>query len=202
MTDEQLKILNTASEIFFSKGFNKIPVDDIASALKMSKKTIYKHFPTKDALITAVITEFLNKHSRNIKAVMSSDKNAVEKISNMTRYIGDQILLISDKWFYDIYEYSQDLWLSIEKFRFRMMNENIAHVIEQGIKEGLIIERPVPIILNVIIHSIRAIVNPEFVHVNKLHPSEALQETIDIIMGGILTDKGKRIQKKLKPESI
>lgn len=202
MDNEEIKILNTASSIFFKKGFTKTPVDEIALALKMSKKTIYKHFPSKDSLITAVIMLFLKTHSINIKSIMDSDKNAVEKIFTMTNYIGNQILKINDKWFYDISEYSEDLWGAIEKFRFKVMNENIAHVLEQGIKEGLIVDKPVIILLNVIIFSIRAIVNPEFILKNKLVPSEALKNTIEIVMCGMLTDKGKKVHKKLILENI
>ena len=51
--DQQLKerVLDTAFEAFNQAGFSKVPVDVIARALRMSKKTIYKHFQSKEELL-------------------------------------------------------------------------------------------------------------------------------------------------------
>lgn len=200
MTEAE-KILNTASEIYFSKGFHKIPVDDIATSLKMSKKTIYKHYPSKDDLIKAVVELFLHTHGRNITAIMSGDRNAVEKIFTMMSYFGKVILKINEKWFVDIQNHNPELWDRIEEFRFKMMNMNLKKVIDQGKKEEFIIDKSTPVILSIFLFSIRAIVNPSFLVTNKLHPGEALKTTIEIIMNGILTDKGKKYLKKLNMEN-
>ena len=80
MSNDKEKILKTASDVFFSRGFYKIPVDDIASLLKMSKKTIYKHFATKEDLVREVACLFIKTHSNNISNIINSEYNAVEKL--------------------------------------------------------------------------------------------------------------------------
>lgn len=201
MTEAE-KILNTASEIYFSKGFHKIPVDDIASSLKMSKKTIYKHYPSKDHIIKAVVESFLHTNGRNITAIMTGDKNAVEKIFNMITYFGNAILKVNEKWFFDVQNHTPELWEQIEAFRFKMMNMNLKRVIDQGKKEEFIIDKSTPVILSIFVYSIRAIVNPSFLLANKLKAGDAMKTTIEIIMNGILTDKGKKYLKKLNMEKI
>jgi len=48
---ERLRILEHSMEKFKSVGFIKISMDEIASDLKMSKKTIYKYFHSKEELV-------------------------------------------------------------------------------------------------------------------------------------------------------
>ncbi|MBL7128958.1 MAG: helix-turn-helix transcriptional regulator, partial [Ignavibacteria bacterium] len=50
-TDDRDKILNFARQKFHREGFYKISMDEIAKELHVSKKTIYKYFPSKEKLL-------------------------------------------------------------------------------------------------------------------------------------------------------
>ncbi|WP_438445139.1 TetR/AcrR family transcriptional regulator [Gorillibacterium sp. sgz5001074] len=52
-TREQL--LLTGSQLFFTNGFHAIGVDRIAAEAGVTKMTLYKHFPSKDHLIVAIL---------------------------------------------------------------------------------------------------------------------------------------------------
>ncbi|MFX3635573.1 MAG: TetR/AcrR family transcriptional regulator [Candidatus Pristimantibacillus sp.] len=49
------QLLLTASSLFFHKGFHTVGVDTIASESGITKMTMYKHFPSKDHLIVAIL---------------------------------------------------------------------------------------------------------------------------------------------------
>ncbi len=49
------RILDTADRLFYLKGIRAIGVDTIAAEIGISKRTLYNHFPSKDALITAYL---------------------------------------------------------------------------------------------------------------------------------------------------
>jgi AcrR family transcriptional regulator len=200
MNDDKVKILKAASDTFFSRGFYKIPVDDIASLLQMSKKTIYKHFPTKENLVREVAYLFIKTHSSNIAEIINHDYNAVEKLFYIFQYLGNMLININDKWFSDIQSQAPEIWSEIEVFRSRFMTQNISRIIEQGKKEKYIVNHPSLIIINVFISSIRGIINPAFITNNKMPAFKALESTLDILMNGILTAKGKNLMKKLKKE--
>ncbi len=51
MIEEKKNLLKNITESFLAKGFYKTTMDEIASDLRVSKKTIYKYFPTKENLI-------------------------------------------------------------------------------------------------------------------------------------------------------
>jgi AcrR family transcriptional regulator len=49
------RILGTADRLFYSQGIRAVGVDTIAAEIGISKRTLYNHFPSKDALIVAYL---------------------------------------------------------------------------------------------------------------------------------------------------
>jgi AcrR family transcriptional regulator len=48
-------IVEAAGRLFLGPGLARVSMDDLARELAMSKKTIYRHFPDKRSLLTAVL---------------------------------------------------------------------------------------------------------------------------------------------------
>ena len=49
------RILQTADKLFYLQGIRAIGVDTIAAEIGISKRTLYNHFPSKDALVAAYL---------------------------------------------------------------------------------------------------------------------------------------------------
>ena len=49
------RILDTAERLFYSAGIRATGDDTIAAEVGISKRTLYNHFPSKDALIAAYL---------------------------------------------------------------------------------------------------------------------------------------------------
>jgi len=49
------RILDAAYELFYRKGFGRVSVDEIAEFAGVTKRTLYYHFKSKDALLAAVL---------------------------------------------------------------------------------------------------------------------------------------------------
>ncbi len=67
------RILETADRLFYLRGIRAIGVDTIAAEIGISKRTLYNHFPSKDALISAYL-------ERRFVQPRDSDKSPVEQI--------------------------------------------------------------------------------------------------------------------------
>jgi AcrR family transcriptional regulator len=67
------RILETADRLFYLKGIRAIGVDTIAAEIGISKRTLYNHFPSKDALISAYL-------ERRFVQPRPSDKPPAEQI--------------------------------------------------------------------------------------------------------------------------
>ena len=62
----QDKIIKQIEDKLFREGFYKTTMDEVASELGMSKKTIYKFFPSKEDLIMAIAKHFMNNLKNRI----------------------------------------------------------------------------------------------------------------------------------------
>src|SRR3569832_366860 len=49
------RILDAAYAQFYRKGFARVGVDEVAEAAKVTKRTLYYHFDSKDELLAAVL---------------------------------------------------------------------------------------------------------------------------------------------------
>lgn len=57
---KRLHILDAAEALFYEQGVENTSMDQVASRANVSKRTVYNHFDTKDALFNAIITRMQN----------------------------------------------------------------------------------------------------------------------------------------------
>jgi AcrR family transcriptional regulator len=67
------RILAAADKLFYTQGIRAAGVDTIAAEAGVSKRTLYNHYPSKDALIAAYLTA-------RFKHIAPSDAPAAEQI--------------------------------------------------------------------------------------------------------------------------
>ena len=60
VTDRRTRILCAAQEVFAQEGFRSAEVKTIAERAGVGKATIYKFFPSKEALLLVIVEESLN----------------------------------------------------------------------------------------------------------------------------------------------
>ncbi len=189
--EEKEKILEFTEEKLFSHGFYKTTMAEISSELRMSKKTIYKYFPSKLDLVDAIANRFTERMKGKVVPLLESDKNAVEKIIGLISLLSKTAAKIGDKIFAELKIHFPTVWQRVDKFRTDMMYANLSKVIDQGKSEGLIEDYPTPLIMNILVNAVRSTVNPEFILNNNFSMKVAAQTTFKIILNGILTEKGK-----------
>ncbi|WP_249123719.1 MULTISPECIES: helix-turn-helix domain-containing protein [unclassified Bradyrhizobium] len=67
------RILAAADRLFYLQGIRAIGVDTVAAEVGISKRTLYNHFPSKDALVAAYL-------SRRSVPVPPSDKSPLDQL--------------------------------------------------------------------------------------------------------------------------
>jgi len=83
--------LGVASRLFYENGVRAVGMEQIVDASGIAKTTIYRHFPTKDALIEA----FLEKEDREFwsqwDAVVAPAASPIARIDALCDWIGDRV---------------------------------------------------------------------------------------------------------------
>jgi len=89
-TPARERILETVDRLFYREGIRAVGVDAIAAELGISKKTLYRHFPSKDDLVVA----YLKGRFRPLPA--ESDKPPAEQILRNFEWFARSLAMAED----------------------------------------------------------------------------------------------------------
>jgi AcrR family transcriptional regulator len=146
---EKDRILDLIERTFFENGFQKASIDFIASSIKMSKKTIYNYFRSKNELLLSLINRFISQINDEMEQFVNIDISVVEKIMLVSILLGKIGEKFTDKFITEVRILHPLIRQKIEEFRIQMINKNISEIFSQGINEGYIINIPPLIILTI-----------------------------------------------------
>jgi AcrR family transcriptional regulator len=177
-------------------------MDEIARELQMSKKTIYKYFPSKEKLVEEISEDFINCASFDVNCIINARENVVVKFVKLLNMYSSRMMHHSEKWYRDLQLHTPHIWHKVDNFRTERILTIIKILLEQGKKEKLIEPYPTEIIITAFISTIRAIVNPDFILKNKFSMQEAFKFTFEMLMNGILTKQGKEKYQKTKEQFL
>ncbi|TFH27321.1 MAG: TetR/AcrR family transcriptional regulator [Bacteroidia bacterium] len=79
------EIIQAAEQVFFSKGFDRSTMDDVAEKAELSKGTLYLYFISKEDLHMAVARKAIRLLRDFTQEAAEGDGSAVEKLGRMGR---------------------------------------------------------------------------------------------------------------------
>lgn len=83
------EILDAARDLFASKGFEATRMDEVAAAVGVTKPAVYRYFPGKDQLISALLEEDLATPSRAINSWIAEHPGPVgDIVEGFSRRLG------------------------------------------------------------------------------------------------------------------
>ncbi|GHO97182.1 hypothetical protein KSF_072300 [Reticulibacter mediterranei] len=74
------------------KGYHETSMDEIAARVGIAKGTIYIHFPSKDALVIALLERNMQKFLAGIDAVIEQHSTSRARLEALLRYIMTDLL--------------------------------------------------------------------------------------------------------------
>lgn len=178
------KILDAAARLIQQYGLKKFTIDEIAAELRISKKTIYQYFKSKDDIIREYFEVSVESYKHSMTSVLSSNEDFSHKIHAIVysshRYRLPINLLMEAKKFYP------DVWLKIEDFKqFKL--DATKDLLKEGVNSGIISPDINFGVLSKMLEEIsNMFMDYDFLIENHLNIREALDEALKIIFNGIM----------------
>jgi AcrR family transcriptional regulator len=188
-TDARRRILEAAGARFFAHGFSRVRMDDLAEELGISKKTLYAHFPSKEALLQAVMRGMMREIAERVDD-LTADRTMdfVEKLRTLMTFIGSRLARISRPFAEDLRRHAPELWREIEEFRSRKILGNFNRLFQEGMDRGVFRSDIHPrVLIMTYYHAIQNLVTPEFFAQVPLSAQQIFDTILQIIFEGILT---------------
>ncbi len=193
---QQQRIIITARSLFFQQGFKGASMDELARELGMSKKTLYTHFPSKEALVEAVLEMNMRELLPLILALVNSDQRPDQKLEEMAAIAIRRFpQLISPVMIADLQKYYPHLWQKIDRARAQVILQ-YSKVIEDGRQAGIFRDDlDSETVTMIILHTIQGIINPEYISGSRLSIPELIETIFSVLTRGILSPNYKRREK-------
>jgi AcrR family transcriptional regulator len=189
--NEKEKILVVADKLFRENGMYKTSMDELAALLQISKKTIYKYFPSKECLVKEITKYWLKGSTKRIDKIVQSKTDVVTKFVLLLEDYSCELSTVSDKWIQDFQIHYPEIWKTVDLFRAEKIFHYARKLFAQGYKEKFIINIPAEIVITSHIAAIAAVANPKFILENNFSMNEALKYLFEMQLNGILTEKGR-----------
>ena len=192
------RIITAARELFLEYGYSKVSASEIAQAIGISKKTLYKEFETKEDILRAVILPKLKESAKQIDSILADRSMPfLDKLKEVMSMIGFQHHRVSPVLSRDVFIHAPEVWQEIHEVkqaRFR----KFGILLEEGIKHGVFrSDVPAEIILRSYTAAIENLMMPQTLGELPCTAQVAFQSLITILFEGILeTDARKNLRKK------
>lgn len=187
------QILESAFNAFTSKGIKVVKMEDIAGALKISKKTLYEFFSGKKELLVASMEykfpKLLEKNSKIVRCMPNPLTAmvfcAVENIRFMSSFsesFVDEVRAVPEL---------KDFGGNVKNEMDSLMNT----MLSQCVREGYLKEEDSKRLVSVFMDNLR---NFKELRNQDVFPSQLCFNIVITILGGLCTQKGKKVLDELK----
>jgi AcrR family transcriptional regulator len=188
------RIVDAARAHFFSHGFRSVSMDDLAAELAVSKKTLYAHFPSKIALLEAVLADkFAGVEAKlnGIARAYPHDFSAAlhELLANMQRELDE----IKPPFVRDMRQKAPHVFKTVERRRAELIERFFGKLFVEGQRTGMVrTDLPAKLMIEILLAAVQAIVNPAKVEELGLTPKTGFASVVKVIFEGVITKKGRQ----------
>ncbi len=198
------QIIETAAEMFLNLGFKSVTMDDIASEMGISKKTIYSHFSTKTKLVEASTFFIISNISCGIESINKKEMNPIAELFEIKKFAMKNLKDEKSSPQYQLKKYYPKVFSSVQKTHLQIMEGSVKTNIERGIEDGLYRKNlPIDFISKIYFVGMMGIKDDYHFPVDQYGSHELMESFLEYHLRAIVTEKGlKTLNKYIKSEVV
>ena len=131
------RILLKAADLYMRYGIRSITMDEIATQLGISKKTIYQFFTDKDDMVMAVIDQEIQKNETDCIQFRDHSENAVHQIFLALESLEEMLKYTNPLMLYDLEKHHPRSYKKLKEYKYQFLYQMIAENLQWGMTEGL-----------------------------------------------------------------
>jgi AcrR family transcriptional regulator len=166
-------------------------MDDIARELGISKRTIYQHFPDKNAIVEVVIQNELNVQTCNFDEIEETVSNPIDQMIQFSVQMRQILASINPTLLFDLKKYHQEGWKLFTDYKNKYIIQSVRDNLKKGIEMGLYRDDiDVEILSKLRIEQIEMAFDPTLFPFGKFDIGHVQIQFLTHFLRGILTPKG------------
>ena len=186
------RILATGRALLAEEGLRAVTTQAIAQRARISKKTLYQQFPSKEALLEAILISFMEENLGHWDRILERDESAMDRIVASLRFVSEFLPHIQTRLINQVESLAPQLWEKMDAIRTKRLSR-LKSLMEEAQQERFLRADVNPdhwILL--LVGAIRAVVTPQVLLRTGISLGELISSIQTIYYDGLLTEKGKR----------
>lgn len=185
------RIINGAMELFMRYGIKSITMDDLASHLGVSKKTIYQYVKDKNDLVTHITKKHLAEDTQITQKFNTESKDAVDEMIKVSNHLRISSTRINPVVIFDMRKFFPDSWKLFLEYKNNCVGKVVISNLERGIAEGYYRSNINISVLSALKQlEIEMGFDPAFFPLDQINPFDVQLELFEHFLYGILTNEG------------
>lgn len=188
------RILKAAEELFLKFGIRSVTMDEIASELGISKKTIYLHFEDKDAIVHEMATNRMSHEQGVCERIYEEAENPIHEVVKEIEILKKEAATFNPVIIYDLKKYHPKTWAVFQQHKQTIFLDITRRNLQEGVKQGLY--RPeinIEILSRLRMEEFDFAFDPSVFPNNTFNQFEVHKTFIDHFLRGVVTEKGLKI---------
>lgn len=181
----RLRILQAAQDLFQTRGYRSVTIQDLADRLGMSKKTIYQYFTGKEEIAVAVVEGLMGRISQTVEQSELDSSDPLLVLRQTVEQVKLHVLNLGPLFLEDIKKYLPDLWQRIEQFRSHKL-QFIEGFLERAQAEGKTRDISPHVTTLIFMETVRAVVQPDSIAKYGVPMNDVIEELLDLFYYGIM----------------
>jgi AcrR family transcriptional regulator len=129
------ELLECSITNFIKFGSKRFSMNQLASELGISKKTIYKHFKTKDELISKGIRFIIDKYLHEVDKIMKTTDDPIERIILIEKISFQYLNYFIPSFLHGIKKYYHNADIIFENFKDYFIKSTLKPLLKEAIEK-------------------------------------------------------------------
>ncbi|WP_257461708.1 TetR/AcrR family transcriptional regulator [Archangium lipolyticum] len=188
--ETRARILEKAEQTFLAHGYSRVTMDDIATELRMSKKTLYRHFSSKEELGAAALEASMARFGEKLEALLGDERlDFGERLESFARtlagrYASSALVLR------DLQRDAPALWQRMLELRRASVQARFGAFLTAGVKAGAVRSDVEPrLVLRMVITLVDQLLRPDVLAELELSAEQLFPSMLGVILDGIRTGR-------------
>lgn len=193
------KIVQKATQMFLSLGFKSVTMDDIASDMGISKKTIYQSFSNKNCLVKECVLGLFDTISSGVDKIVQEKKNPIEELFEIKNFIASHLKDEQSSPMYQLQKYFPKIHESLHQKQLSKLEECIKVNLQRGVEMDLFRkEIPIDFIGRIYFVGIQGIRDKTIFPEEQYTNNDLIEQYLEYHLRAICTVQGLEIMKELQ----
>ena len=201
--DMKERIQQKAKDLFHRYGIKSITMDEIASQIGASKKTIYQYFSDKDELVDSIIAEMIGAAERRCNQNAESSGDAVDELFQAIDFIQEIFSDMNPVMIYDLERFHPQAYKTFLDYKNKYLYQVIKNNLRKGIEEELF--RPdinIDLLAKFRLEAMMIAFNQDVFPFNRFNLAEVHKTIIEHFLFGVASAKGYKLIVKYQQERL